>query len=111
MADPGLKAGAFSPGSVVPVGKPGLKRVSQLELMTVSILVIEGVDGKGTKFLVKWHWIVLLSASGIFGAIIKVLNSLHTTKIIVAPTKPSTQLCLDSGALTVPIRHVDSLLD
>ena len=61
LADPGLKAGAFSPGSVVPVRKPRLKGVSQLELMSVFVLVTEGVDGKGTKFLVKWHWIVLLS--------------------------------------------------
>ena len=66
---------------------------------------------KAQSFLSSGIGSYCFQASGTFGAIIKVLNSLHTTKIIVAPTKPSTQLCLDSGALTVPIRHVDSLLD
>ena len=46
---------------------------------------------------------IVESRGNSFEAIIKVLNSLHTTKIIVAPTKPSIQLCLDSGAPTVYI--------
>jgi len=40
VARTGTKGGAFSPGFIIPVGKPGLKGVSQPGLMLSPALVI-----------------------------------------------------------------------